>query len=257
MIFVTTFAYALGWRLGIEQAADEFRRQLDQPDNESLPVVRTIARLRRLDEVCLWLDSGATRLAESRSRGLHEAWKSSADIWFTCDDDCEATLETLNWMLEAVRDRPAVCIAPYWARLSQLQEERINLSVPPPPEGCERIYRELSGEGKTTAATYGGLGLVAASRQAVQRFMEHNADFTYTDLEGETRVASCLEYIKDGFWLGEDLAFFSRIPPDVSIETLVTGTTMHNGRSLDLGLLVLGALQLEQHATHHPVTTRN
>ena len=260
MIFITTFAYALGWNMGMERAAAEFRRQLEHPDNDSLPVVRTITRLRKLDTVCLWLDCGATRLAESRSRGFHQAVQSDADVWFTCDDDCEATLETLDWMIEAVRDRPTVCLAPYWARLSELQEERINLKIPPLPEGLTRTFRELKGGGKTMPAEAGGLGLVAASKQAVQRIAEHNAELSYVDTEGTKRCALFIEYIRqpDQFWMGEDLAFFSRIPPDVNIEAVVTGNTMHNGRVLELEMLVMGAVRLgDTDATNHSLTTSN
>jgi hypothetical protein len=257
MIFVTTHAYALGHRLGIERGAAEFQRQCEAPDNDSLPVVRTITRLRKLDEVCLWVDTGATRLAESRSRAFHAALQSQADVWFSCDDDCEATLETVCWMVDAVRDEPVVCLAPYWARLSQIQPERINLQIPEVPEGQSRRFRYLKGNGKTIEARHGGMGLVATSRDAMERIARHNADLTYTDTEGLTRCALFIEAIKDGFWMGEDLAFFSRIPPDVRIEALVTGITMHHGKQLDLELMVLGALTLEANAAAHSLPESN
>jgi hypothetical protein len=247
VIFVETHCYALGCTLGLTRARAEFERQVQSADEKSLPCARTIQRLRSLDEVQLWYDVGSTRLAESRSRAVHEAVHSQCDLYFSCDDDCEANLQALEWMIEAVHDRPAVCIAPYWRRLSELQGPKVCVNLPEVPEGDTRVYRMLSGGGMVTMARNGGMGLVCASMQALRRIVEANsqADMMYTDLQGVTRCALFMEYIKDGAWLGEDVAFFSRIPRDVSLEALMTGLTSHAGEKLDLSVLQTTREELE------------
>jgi hypothetical protein len=236
MICLTTHTYALGRALGIDEASEELHRQIDKPDNQSLPVVRVIARLQTLDDLCIWTDSGATRIAESRSRAFHQALHCGADVWFACDDDCEATLDTIAWLVEAVRGRNGVCFAPYWARLSRERLPGINCNLPDVGTG-ERPFRTLSGGGKVVPANYGGMGLVAMSREAMIETANANERFTYTDTEGTTRIALFMEYIEKGFWLGEDVAFFRRLPTSVSVEALVTGHSMHHGNRLDLSIV--------------------
>lgn len=246
MIFFETHTYALGWSLGIDEASEELHRQIAKPDNESLPVVRTIARMRTMDELCIWTDSGSTRIAESRSRAFHQALHSGADVWFSCDDDCEATIDTLRWMVEAVRGRCGVCIAPYWARLARDRLPGINCNLPALEHGQKHPVRELSGGGKVIPCNYGGMGLMAMSRKAMMDAADANAANIYNDQEGTIRLAMFLEFIdKDGFWLGEDLAFFRRLPPSVAVEALVTGRTMHNGNMLDLSVIANGIPILE------------
>lgn len=260
MIFVETHCYALGCTLGLERARAEFERQVQNADDKSLPVARTIQRMRSLDEVQLWYDCGSTRLAESRSRAVHEGIHSECDVYFSCDDDCEINLKGLAWMLEAVRDRPAVCIAPYWRRLSELQGPKVCINLPELGPDETRAYRELSQGGKVTPARQGGLGLMAASMPAMRRIVAANsqADLMYTDMQGVTRCALFMEYIKEGAWLGEDVAFFSRLPPDVSLEALMTGLTAHAGQQLNLSILQTTRDELEALlASHCPTTDSN
>jgi hypothetical protein len=247
VIFIETHAYSLGWSLGLERAVEEFRHQCLNPDNKSLPCVRTITRLRQIAEVQLWFDCGSTRLAESRCRAVHEAINSQCDLYFSCDDDCEARADAIAWMVEAVQGKPNVCLAPYWARLSQLQTPRICLNLPDPPEGQSRTFRHLSNGGLVTPARQGGMGLVCASMDAMRRIVAANngPGTEYTDIEGVTRNALFIEYIRDGYWMGEDLAFFSKIPPDVTVEALMTGVTSHAGQKLDLQLLQTTRAELE------------
>lgn len=246
MIMFTTHTYALGWALGIDEASEELHRQIAKPDGKSLPVVRTIHRLRTVDELCIWTDSGATRIAESRSRAFHQALHSGAEVWFACDDDCEATLETLQWMVEAVRGRNGVCIAPYWARLARDRLPGINCNLPRLEPGQKHPVRELSHGGKVIPCNYGGMGLVAMSRKAMMDTADQNAAHVYQDQEGTVRLAMFLELIDEqGFWLGEDLAFFRRLPPSVAVEALITGHTSHNGNMLDLSVIANGVPILE------------
>lgn len=253
MIFVTTHTYALGWSMGIDEASDELHRQIANPDGNSLPVVRTIARLRTMDELCIWTDSGSTRIAESRSRAFHQALHSGADVWFACDDDCEATLDALRYMVEAVRGRNGVCIAPYWARLARDRLPGINCNLPKLAPGEKHPVRETGSGGKVIPCNYGGMGLVAMSRKAMMDTADANQGLTYTDTEGTMRLALFMEFIENDFWLGEDLAFFRRLPPSVAVEALVTGHTMHNGNMLDLSVIATGVPILEgTHETFEP-----
>lgn len=245
MICLTTHTYGLGRALGIDEASEEVHRQIAHPDDKSLPVVRVIARLQTLDQLCVWTDSGATRLAESRSRAFHQALHCKADVWFACDDDCEATLETLTWMIEAVRGRCGVCFAPYWARLSRDRLPGINCNLPALSSGETRPFRELSGGGRVVPANYGGMGLVAMSHQAMQATADANHELEYDDVQGTTRLGLFLEYIENRFWLGEDVAFFRRLPPEVTVEAIVSGHTMHHGNLLDLSLIANGVPVLE------------
>lgn len=230
-IFFSTHCYALGWQMGIDEAGAEFRRQCEAPDNDSLPCVRTLARLRHIEECGAWCDTGSTRLSHSRSCAFHDALHSDADLWVTCDDDCEADLATLRSMVEAVKSGPNVCIMPFWARAPQ---PRVDLSLS--PGGSCRV---LSNGARLVPAIAAGLGMTAMSRSAMLLIAEANQQLAYTDTKGVVRLALFLEAIRpsDNAWMGEDLAFFSRIPASVSVEALVTGTTIHAGRMLDLEIV--------------------
>ena len=240
MIFVATHTYTLGKVFGHERAVDELHKQIQNADNKSLPCVRTIARLRTMDELILWNDSGATRLAESRSRAFHEGLqqlKSPHDVWFAVDDDCECTIDTLRWMLEAVRSSKGVCVAPYWARSSDDYEPFIVVNLPVLEPGQRRQFRELTGGGFATQAKCGGMGLIAIAFDAMRSIALANEEPRYCDRNKIWRRALFLEFIRDGLWLGEDSAFFARIPPNVTVEALASGITSHNSERLDLGLI--------------------
>ena len=200
-IFFSTHAYALGWQLGIDEAGAEFRRQCEAPDNNSLPCVRTLQRLRHIDECGAWCDSGSTRLGHSRSLAFDAALNSGCDIWVTCDDDCEADLATLRSMVEAVAMGCSACIAPFWARGP---EPRVDLTLS--PCGSSRV---LPGGAKLLRATAAGLGLCAISRDAMVLIAQANQDLWFTDAAGVQRLALFIEAIRpsDLAWMGEDLAF--------------------------------------------------
>lgn len=230
-IFFSTHAYALGWQLGIDEAGAEFRRQCEAPDNDSLPCVRTLQRLRHIDECGAWCDSGSTRLGHSRSLAFDAALHSGCDIWVTCDDDCEADLATLRSMVEAVRSGPNACIAPFWARAP---EPRVDVTLSP----CGSC-RTLPNGAKLLRAKAAGMGLTVMSRSAMVLIAQANQGLVYRDAVGVERLALFIEAIrpKDLAWMGEDLAFWTRVPPSVLIEVIATGTTVHAGRILDLELI--------------------
>ena len=236
-IFFSTHCYALGWQLGIEEGGAEFRRQCEEPDNESLPCVRTLARLRHIEECGAWCDTGSTRIGHSRSRAFADALASNCDVWVTCDDDCEADLATLKSALEAIKQGPSICILPFWARAPI---PRVDLTVSP----CNTV-RTLPNGARLMRAIAAGLGITVMNRAAMALIAEANQDLLYKDSEGVQRLALFIEAIRpsDNAWMGEDLAFFTRVPSSVTIEALMTGTTIHAGRMLDLELIFRSSSQ--------------
>jgi hypothetical protein len=236
-IFFSTHCYSLGWQMGIDEAGAEFRRQCEAPDNDSLPCVRTLQRLRHIDECGAWCDTGSTRLGHSRSQAFDAALNSGCDYWVTCDDDCEADLATLRSMVEAVSSGPNACIAPFWARAPV---PRVDVTLSP----CGSS-RTLPNGAKLLRATAAGLGLTVLSRAALHLIAEANQGLVYQDAGGVRRLAVFIEAIRpwDLAWMGEDLAFWSRVPPTVLIEVIATGTTVHAGRILDLEMVAEAASQ--------------
>lgn len=233
-IFFSTHLYTLGWQLGIDEATAEFKRQVDDPNEDSLPCVRTLARLRGLEDCQLWFDTGSTRIGHSRSLAFADGLSSLCDIWFSCDDDCEADTPTLQAMLDAVRDQLGICVAPYLTRGSASQRPTIALEFP-------RIFasRTLASGAVLVRATHAGLGLTAMSRRAMSVIDLAAVDeLRFRRTDGHWANAHFLERITpDGRWLGEDIAFFSRVPEHLPIEALLTGATVHAGQHLDLNIL--------------------
>lgn len=230
-IFFSTHLYALGWELGIDEAGEEFKAQVNSPTQDSLPCVRTLTRLRKLDECGLWFDTGSTRIAHSRSRAFHDALESGCDVWLTCDDDIEADTRMLQAMLDAVRDQPNVCIGPCWSRRSRVHHEpRVPLTLP-----LVTNVRTLTTGAKLITASHAGLGITAIGRPALEAIAAANEEPRFIDDDGVSRRALFLERITpEGLWMGEDVSFFTRIPPSVSIEAVLTGHTVHQGDVLSL-----------------------
>ena len=236
-IFFSTHCHALGWELGIAAASEEFRRQCEEPNDDSLPCVRTLQRLRRMADCCAWCDTGSTRLALSRSRAFHDAWQSGHALWVSCDDDCEADLSTLRSMIAAVEGEPRICIVPFWMRTAEFDAQpRLNVEFSP----CHS-ERRLADGARLMRARSGGFGLVAVNRAALDAIAaanDHDA-LLYVEADAISRYALFLEAIQPNGhrWLGEDLAFFARVPTSVTVEALLTGTTVHAGHVLSLGRL--------------------
>lgn len=232
MICASVAFYALAKQHGAEQAKALVRAQLTNTDDTSLPSIRTIARLRELDDVQLWTDFGGSATGKMRSRAAHAAWKSGASVWVSCDDDVEAPGETLRDLLAAVEgDEPAVCLAPYFQRASNVVSVGLEL-------GFLRT-RILPSGGLSVPCLGGGFGLVAVNRAALALLVElcRVPEFTFIDDDGAEKRALFIEAIADGKWWGEDLSFFRRLPADVRLECLMTGQTAHEGHVLDLSTL--------------------
>ena len=236
-LFVTTSSYALGKQLGVEAANAELRAQVQDPSSESLPCVRTIARLRELSELELRIDTGGTVIGKVRSRHFRDACVANADVWLSVDDDVEATLATLDALLGAVASHssfvePRVCVAPYVIRGStRIDVETLRVEV-------KRDFPSFSGRyppGESIRVKSAGFGLVAMNRAAMREMQLYGHHLTFIDDDSEVKEAVFQDVITtDGRWLGEDRSFFYRLPPQVSIEALIVGTTAHDGVALDL-----------------------
>jgi hypothetical protein len=231
-VIVTLPAYTIGKALGVEEGMRELQRQVLNPDAASLPAVRTIARLRKLTDVQLRIDTGGTQLCAVRSRHAHEAWESGADVWFSVDDDNEATTPTLADMLEAVRgDTPRIVLAPYIIRGGETRTHiRVSVDLSP----IVTTERLLSSGSRLRPITKGGFGLIAINRAALAAVREACSHLDYIDTDGVERLALFFAEIRNKVWLHDDFSFFARVPSHVSIEALLTGHTMHAGEVLDL-----------------------
>jgi len=246
-VYCTVSTYWLGRTLGLEAAQQEFVRQLHAPDTKSLACVHTISRLRELVDVEIRQDPGATVIGKARSRAFHAAVESDADAWVSVDDDVEASLVTLDWLLGAIDEPlPHICVAPCLLR-RPVDEERIGpgvgvANVELVRTGIERLLHSLSGYnagGGARPIVGGGFALVAVNRPALRAIVEaHRAvdapPLEYVDDDGVARLAIFHDELVDGRWWGEDRSFFRRVPRSVTIECLITGETAHAGYPLDL-----------------------
>ncbi len=233
-VFVSLPAYALGKTLGLDAAMKELHRQVEHPDAASLPAARVIARLRTLADIGLRIDTGGTQLCAVRSRHADEAWKSGAPIWFSVDDDNEATTDTLRYMLEAVSDLdvPRIVIAPYIIRGGEtLTHVMVNVDLPRIVTTERRL--PMSGA-RLRPVSKGGFGLVAMNRAALGAVRDACEHLAYIDTDGVERLALFFAEIRDKRWLHDDFSFFARVLKHVTVEALLTGVTSHAGESLDL-----------------------
>jgi len=230
-VYASCSSYALGCVLGPYEASRAISVAVaDVKQAEIIPGVAVLRKLRELAELELRVDGGATQIAKCRSRHFDAALKSDAELWFTVDDDIDATLPTLALLLEAVSDdAPRVCFAPY------LQRGTDKVLVTWPEVTSER---RLQG-GRVRSALYGGFGLVVVNRPAMH-LVARDAP-TFFDAVGDEvpKSAAFLETItKEGYWLGEDFAFFERARrAGVIVEALVDGRVQHAGATLDLSTL--------------------
>jgi len=231
MIFVSTMTYALGKELGFEAGSAEFARQLADPSSDSLPCVRTIARLRRYDEIAIHHDIAATCVGKARSRAFHEALKLEPDVYLCVDDDVEADSVTLGNLIDAVRNQSVVCLAPCVTRGSNV----VNVALPPDPE-----WRELPGGGRTVRALNGGFGLVAMSGLAMGAIARHWRNKVFRDDDGQRKLALFFDTLDaDEIWSGEDVSFCRRaLEAGVRLEALTVGVTSHAGQILKLDQVV-------------------
>lgn len=230
-VVVTVSAYALGKQLGVEQGLRELERQIQAPDAASLPAARCIARLRQLTDLVVRADTGGSVLGKVRSRHAHTAWTLEADVWVSLDDDVEATTATLRDLLDAVSEpSPRIAVAPCVVRSGASGAAVVNVDLP-------RILsreRYLSSGARLRPILSAGFALVAMNRAALEAVRNVSTYLDYVDQDGVERLGLFHDEIHNGEWLSEDLAFFTRVPPHVEVEALLTGHTSHAGQALNL-----------------------
>jgi hypothetical protein len=198
---------------------------------EPLPAVKTIRKLQSLDNVTVAIECASSALAKTRSRWFWAALQSECEVWVAVDDDCEATVDTLAYLLEAVRTSYGICIVPCLLRRNNDDVGRTNVQVLP---NCLDSKRELPNGGVTVPAIGGGFGIVACHRYALREIEAANRSCLWEDDDGLLKLAVFREILINGKWLGEDLSFFRRVPTNVTIEALVRGVSSHAGHALDL-----------------------
>lgn len=237
-ILLSVITYELSKRLGTSAAHDEFNRQaldtlLAVPSSEPiLPAALVARRLRRLAEVALLHDAGGTSIGHARSRAFSVAERGARngkiDMWISCDDDTQATQETLQHLVRSIDpDQPQIVIVPYW-----LRQEAPMVSITLDPDAP--LDRVSASGARLRRALYGGFGLVAVSRAALVELGQLWRDLTFVDDDSVERIGIFAEFIREGWWFREDYAFFSRVPAHIRIEALLTGVTDHDGRVLRL-----------------------
>jgi hypothetical protein len=229
-VFVSCSSYVLGQLVGPERACELITASVQNENGRpACFAVKAIRDLTRLADVTMRLDGGASHLGKSRSRHFFNALTSDCDVWVSIDDDVSATRETLAWLLAAVESHtPRVCIAPCLLRSGAA----VNVEWSP-----VFYERAIDGGGSVRRAIAGGFGLVAMNRAAM--LAAANAAPTWKDShDGAVKPAPFLEMLTDaGDWIGEDVAFFRRLPREVEVEALTSGKTTHAGHQLALEVL--------------------
>lgn len=230
-VFASCSSYALGCLVGMHEAKKLIIDAVADVEHEQLlPAVHALRTLRELaDPLELRVDGGETQIAKCRSRHFDAALHSKADVWVTFDDDIDTDLSTLATLLAAVDcPEPRVCFGPY------LQRGAENVALVSWPTVWNE--RDVNG-GRVRTALNGGFGLVAVNRAAMQ-LIARDAP-TFIDKRGEApKSAAFLEVLTDdGYWLGEDFAFFERARRVATVEALVTGFVSHAGMPLHLEVL--------------------
>lgn len=229
-IFASCSSYVLGSLFGPVRACEMITEAVKHPSRPPpCFAVKALHALTHLGDVTLRIDGGGSHIGKSRSRHLYDAIQSKADVWVTIDDDVSATRETLAWMLTAVEDSEArVCIAPCMLRGTG----EVNVEWSP-------VYyeRTLLPGGSARRAIAGGFGLVAMNRKAM--LAAAIASPMWEDPhDGKMKPAAFLESLDDNHsWVGEDIAFFRRLPRTVEVLALTSGKTIHAGHELALDAL--------------------
>lgn len=231
MILASVITYELSKRLGKVKAAELVHRQagslLDAPNEQVLPAIRVIRELRRRSEVAFLHDAGGTSIGHARSRAFSVACAGDVDAWISIDDDTECSPETVAHLLGALPDAGIVIVP------ALLRQETPCVNITLDPE--HPLERVTATGARLRRALYGGFGMVAVTRAALREMQRIYApNLTFLDDDGKERVGVFCEFIREGWWLREDYAFFSRVPPSIHVEALCTGETNHAGLHLTL-----------------------
>jgi hypothetical protein len=239
MICLSVITYELARRVGKAEAARLFHEQSGGQEESPIALtagrheepccaaVRVARKLRRQAEVALLHDAGGTSIGQARSRAFSVALQGGADIWVSCDDDVDATSETLTHLLGSIDpDTPQIVIVPCLVRGG----DAVNITLDP-ESSLERVSKTGA---VLRRALFGGFGLVAVSRAALQEIGRCWADLVFIDDDGADRIGVFCDFIYNGWYARDDYAFFSRVPKDVRVEVLLTGVSSHAGEKLQL-----------------------
>lgn len=231
MIMVSLLTYELGKALGMDGAAEEVSIQLagDCQPGDELAAVRTIQRLRSIDELMVY-HGASTTLPKARSRAAHAALAASAaDLWVMVDDDVETDPETLAQLI-AIARTGTVAVLPCAVR-STARDRRVNLVWHSP---LVQVDRRVT----SRAVVRGGCGLMVVPRSALELVTDdYKAELSYRDDDGETRVGLFAQMFVGNprVWLGEDYSFCERLRASgIAIAAPVQGKSIHDGMVLDL-----------------------
>lgn len=237
MIQLSVITYELSKRIGKAEATRVFHEQAGQlltlgdDPKVVLPSVNVARRLRRIlgeGEVALLLDAGGTSIGHARSRAFSIAHQAKVDLWVSCDDDTEASEETLRHLVRSIDpDTPQIVIVPCWLRQGT---PVVNITLDP----VNKLERVSASGATLRRAIYGGFGIVAMSRAAIEEIAREWTGLDFIDDDGAVRLGVFCEYIYGGWWAREDYAFFSRVPKTVRVEALMTGESNHAGQILKL-----------------------
>lgn len=232
MIVVSLLTYELGKALGIDGAAREISLQLsgEASGADELPAVRTIQRLRGLDELMLY-HGASTTLPKARSRAAHAALGMPlADLWLMVDDDVETDLDTLS-RLVAIARAGKVAVLPCAVR-STAHDHRVNVLW-----GGSLV--DVCNGVSSRAVSRGGCGLMIVPREALERVInDFRPALEYRDDDGVDRVAVFAQMFtgeRPRVWLGEDYSFCARLQASgIELAAPVEGQSIHDGVVLDL-----------------------
>jgi hypothetical protein len=264
MLFVSTMAYVMGKLLGMREAADRFNLEVQNPTRECMPAVRAFWRLRKIDTMVAYVDTAATYIGKGRSRAMAAFLEcADADVWVSVDDDVEATLPTLRFMVEACRRSRGICHVPTLKRqpsgLPAMSDTWVrsvtglivrpidNVLIVGGMGGAESA--ELDRRGAVVAFDHAGFGLTAIHRDALQMFVPN-----WDDDDGKSKAAVFFPIFENRHWYEEDFAFYKRLPSNVARECLVTGDSFHDGQHLDLSGFESYLLETDPDS---PLTPRN
>jgi hypothetical protein len=226
-VFASCSSYVLGQLFGPVRACELMTDAIVHPQKKPpCFAVEALRRLTKLADVTLRVDGGSSHIGKSRTRHFFDALQHDCDVWFSIDDDVNATAETLAWLLAAVDSKtPRVCIAPCVLRNGQ----SVNVEWSP-----IHFERAIPTGGMCRRATAGGFGLVAMNRPAIVA-AARAAPSWRDEYDRNLKPAVFLESLSiDGVWTGEDISFFRRLPREVEVEALTTGKTTHAGCELSL-----------------------
>lgn len=235
-LIASTMLYALGKRLGMAGALREFQRQMSAPAADSLPVVRTFYRMQMMTELQAWVDCGATIIGKGRSRAFYEARQTDCDVWISCDDDVEVSTTGCGAMLEVLADElvPRVVVVPFMLRSVESINPRLNVDIP-----LVRVEEFVAGTKlvRLPHPARAGFAMVGMNRKAIERIArkaEETGALTFEDHDGKKKLALFHDELDGGMWYGEDISFFRRVPDDVAVHALLSGTSNHDGIPVDL-----------------------